>query len=325
MTFSQRVKAEILAVTSAEESRLSLIAGLVLSCGSLVFRNRRVTFCLASENQSVIDFARSVILAEVPSATFSEEVVKRNFKNKEKLELTIDEDHGEELLLTLGIIVLDKNGNRQISIEPAEFLTLTNEDRIALLKGAFLGAGSVSVPSSIELEEMTKTSKSNGYHFEWAVSSSEFADKIAEVLSLFEIFAKKVERNELYIVYIKESEAISNLIGILGASVCLLSLENDKATREMRNLINRQANCISANIDKSVGAALAQLDAIQIIQNTIGIESLPEPLAEAALARISNPEGSLQDILNVLESKITKGALSQRFKKIIEISKELQE
>ena len=323
MTFSQRVKAEILAVTSAEESRLSLIAGLVLSCGSLVFRNRRVTFCLASENQSVIDFARSVILAEVPSATFSEEVVKRNFKNKEKLELTIDEDHGEELLLTLGIIVLDKNGNRQISTEPAEFLTLTNEDRIALLKGAFLGAGSVSVPSSIELEEMTKTSKSNGYHLEWAVSSSEFADKIAEVLSLFEIFAKKVERNELYIVYIKESEAISNLIGMLGASVCLLSLENDKATREMRNLINRQANCISANIDKTVQASLIQVRAIETIENTIGIDGLPESLREVARLRLKNKEASLSDIVKLSENTLTKSGLNYKLKKIIEIANNL--
>ena len=126
-------------------------------------------------------------------------------------------------------------------------------------------------------------------------------------------------------LYIKESETISSLIGLMGARICLLDLENDKATREMRNLINRQANCISANIDKSVNAALIQLEAIEIIQNTIGIESLPEALQEVALARLANPEGTLLDIQALLETKISKGAISQRFKKILEISKELQE
>ena len=91
----------------------------------------------------------------------------------------------------------------------------------------------------------------------------------------------------------------------------------------MRNLVNRQANCISANIDKSINAALEQLKAIEIIRETIGIESLPENLQEVALARLANPEGSLNEIKDVLEVKVSKGAVSQRFKKIIEIAKEI--
>ena len=325
MTFSQRVKTEVMENANLSESNQSLIAGLVLSAGSLVFKNKQVTFCVASENQGVIEFAKKVIAMEEPSVVFSEESEKRAFKTKEKIEITADAECGSRLLLNLGIITLDAQGNRQIQSVPAEFLTLSDDDRIGFLKGAFLGAGSVSVPSSIEVEDIHKTSKSNGYHMEWVVSNEEAANKIAELLSLLDIFPKKVERNDNFIVYIKESEAISNLIGMMGARVCLLELENDKAAREMRNLINRQANCISANIDKSVNAALMQLDAIEVIQNTIGLESLPDSLQEVALARLANPEGSLMDIQALLETKITKGAISQRFKKILEISKELQE
>ena len=325
MTFSQKVKGEIIESAKNSESKQSLLVGLVLSCGSLVFKNKQVTFCVASENQGVIDFAKKLILSEVPSASFSEETVRRNFKNKEKIELTVDADSGSELLMTLGIITLDNTGNRQIELVPAEFLAISESDRVAILSGAFLGSGSVSVPSSIEIGEMSSTNKSNGYHMEWVLSNNEFAGRLAEILSMFDILPKKVERNDNFVVYIKESESISNIIGLMGARVCLLELENDKATREMRNLINRQANCISANIDKSVNAALMQLDAIEVIQNTIGIESLPDSLQEVALARLANPEGSLLDIQSLLETKITKGAISQRFKKILEISKELQE
>ena len=139
-----------------------------------------------------------------------------------------------------------------------------------------------------------------------------------------DILTKKVERNDSFIVYVKESESISSILAILGAHKCLLEFENEKAGRQMRNLINRQANCISANIGKSINAALEQLNAIENIKNTIGLESLPETLEEVALARLSNPEGSLTDIANALPNKISKGAVSQRFKKLIEISNELE-
>ena len=91
----------------------------------------------------------------------------------------------------------------------------------------------------------------------------------------------------------------------------------------MRNLVNRQANCMSANIDKNISAALKQLEAIETIRQTIGIEGLPEPLQEVALARLANPEGSLTEISEVLQAKISKGAISLRFKKIMEIAKEI--
>ena len=93
----------------------------------------------------------------------------------------------------------------------------------------------------------------------------------------------------------------------------------------MNNLANRQSNCISANIDKTVNAALKQLRAIEIIQNTIGLENLPDNLNEVALLRLSNPEASLKDLLELLEVKISKGALAQRFNKIINMAEELGE
>jgi hypothetical protein len=101
--------------------------------------------------------------------------------------------------------------------------------------------------------------------------------------------------------------------------------ENNKVSRDLSNMANRQINCMTANIDKTVNASLKQLAAIEIIQNTIGLENLPEGLLEAALIRISNPESSLNDLCSLLEKPISKGALAQRFNKIIQISEELGE
>ena len=96
-------------------------------------------------------------------------------------------------------------------------------------------------------------------------------------------------------------------------------------SRDVSNNTNRQINCISANIDKTVNAALKQLKAIEVIQNTIGLENLPDTLSEAALLRLGNPEASLKDLLSLMEVKVSKGALAQRFDKIIKLAEELGE
>ena len=157
------------------------------------------------------------------------------------------------------------------------------------------------------------------------MSSKEQVDLIAEILSNFDIFPKIVERNELYVLYLKNSELICDTLQLFGASKSLLDLMNQKVTRDVNNNANRQVNCISANIDKAVNAALKQMRAIEVVQNTIGIENLPETLAEAALARLANPEGSLKELLMALDNKISKGALAQRFDKIIKLAEELGE
>ena len=195
--------------------------------------------------------------------------------------------------------------------------------KINYLKGMFLGCGSISIPEPIDINDFSKKKKNSGYHMEWNVQSKEQADYIIDLLASFDILCRSVQRNESFVVYLKEAESISMLLGLFGANKSVLTLENERAGREMRNLVNRQANCISANIDKSINTALKQLEAIEIIKETIGIEGLPETLQEVAFARLNNPEGSLSEIIEAMQTKISKGAVSQRFKKIEQIAKEI--
>ena len=324
MTFSQKVKEEIISSFTAS-SEQSMLAGILLASGNLIISSSAISFCVSSESESVINFAQQLILNEEPSAELKVSRVRRNFKNKERIELEIDSASGERVLVKLGILEFDKNGNRQINTLGGNFLRIEKDAKLAFLSGLFLGSGSITIPSSVELEDISTSTKSSGYHFEWQASNENLARLICEELVEFDVFTKKVERNENFVIYIKESEMISNLLGLFGAHKCLLEFENERAGRQMRNLINRQANCTMANIGKSINAAMEQLEAIEIIRDTIGLESLPDSLAEVALARLTNPDGSLIDIANALPNAISKGAVSQRFKKLIQISKELKE
>ena len=144
-------------------------------------------------------------------------------------------------------------------------------------------------------------------------------------MSNFDVFPKIIERAEHYVVYLKNSNIICDVLSLFGATKFVLKVTSEQVSRDMNNMANRQINCISANIDKAVNAGIKQLNAIEVIRSTIGIENLPEPLAEAALSRLSNPEGTLNDLLQTLDNKISKGALAQRFNKIIKIAEELGE
>lgn len=323
MSFSQDVKNEI-CETMSEGNNFALLCGMVLSAGSLVLSSGGgLSFTVSSENANFIGFVKKLILKSYPQAKFSETEQNVNFKQKTRNELSIDHVSGRQILTDLGIISFSKSGNYEINRLGDSALTIETADKLDYLKGFFLGAGSISIPEHLDVMDLSNQSKTSGYHMEWSVQSNVQADHICEFLADFDVISRKVERNESFVVYLKEAESISKLLGLFGAHKNLLILENERAGREMRNLVNRQTNCISANIDKSIKAATEQIVAIENIKNTIGLESLPENLLEVALARLANPEGSLNDIAEVLPVKVSKGAIALRFKKIIEISKEI--
>jgi len=323
MSFSLNVKQEICKSTIDEGRVSALLCGAILSSGSLVLGKGGITFTVSSENSSYINFFKDLLKKYYPQASYHENIENVNFKQKERIDVKIDGEVGRQILTDLGILSFAKDGNMIINRTGAKHLTHETQDKIYFLKGMFLGCGSVSIPEPIDINDFSKNVKNSGYHMEWNVQSVEQVEYIRELLASFDVISRTVERNDSFVVYIKESETISYLLGLFGAHKAVLTLENERAGREMRNLVNRQANCIAANIDKSINAALKQLEAIETIRQTIGLESLPEPLLEVALARLANPEGSLNEIMDVLTNKVSKGAISQRFKKIMEIAKEV--
>lgn len=316
MSVSGKIKSEIIKKNPFKNQEKSILQGVFLSCGSLIVSKDGVKFSLASDFEDVIVFCKNILGKRYVGSSFDVSKVVRSFKNKERFEL-YSKENGNDVLKDLGILCFNEENLMTIS-DVADKSFLKNETEMkAFLAGLFLGSGSLSVPSE------TSSKKTYGYHFEVNLQTKNQADLVAEIFSNFDIFPKIVERGEEFVVYLKNSETICDALGLFGANKMVLDLMNKKVNRDMSNLMNRQINCISANLDKTVNASLKQLKAIEVIQNTIGLENLPETLCETALLRLGNPEASLNDLLGLMETKISKGALAQRFDKIIKLSNEL--
>jgi len=318
MSFSKTIKDEIIKRNIYKKEPMSLIQGIFMCAGSLVISGGSLSFVVSSENENVINFLNSLLKQVYNDVQTDIAKIVKSFKTKERFEISVF-DPDKLILKDLKIVSENKDGEMTIS-ELCDLSFMKSKDSmLAFLTGAFLGSGSLSVPDE------NKNKKSYGYHFEISTSSKELADTLAEILSNFDIFPKMVERNQMFVIYLKNCDIICDTLSLFGANKVVLDMLNLRVSRDMNNLTNRQINCISANIDKTVNAALKQIEAIEIIQNIIGIENLPETLNEAALLRLSNPEGSLKDLLVAQGNKISKGALAQRFDKIIKLAEELGE
>lgn len=319
MSISKLAKEEICKRYSFSKESKHLLQGVFLTAGSLVISNGELSFVLSNENEDVIEFIKKQLQSLFDGIVIDIVKVVKNFKNKERFELSVVGDFNQKVLTELGIISKSDDGEVLISDVCDKSFMKNQNTMTAFLIGVFLGDGTISVPSQVDGK------RRYGYHFEIDFTSKNQADIVAEIMSNFDIFPKIVERNEQYVLYLKNSDVICDILGLLGASKVVLNVMNDRVSRDMNNMTNRQINCISANIDKAVNAGIRQLEAIEIIRSTIGIENLPEPLSEACLSRLANPEGSLGDLIQTLDGKITKSALAQRFKKILKIAEELGE
>ena len=153
-------------------------------------------------------------------------------------------------------------------------------------------------------------------------------EKIAEdflkLLAEFDIPAKITTRKNTPIVYIKEYQLICDALALVGANKAVLSLQNEAAIRELRNNINRQNNCLNANLNKTIGASVRQLNAIKIIQENVGLESLNEGLMELALLRLANPEATLEELRKLSTQELTKSGINHRFTKILEMAQKIE-
>lgn len=184
--------------------------------------------------------------------------------------------------------------------------------RRAFIRGAFLSAGSMSDPEK-------------SYHFEIVCDSEEKARQLMEIINSFGMDSKIVMRKKNYVVYLKEGAQIVDMLNIMKAHVALMDLENVRILKEMRNSVNRQVNCETANISKTVSAAVKQLEDINFIINTRGLDSLPDNLKEIAQVRLQYPQAPLKELGTYLETPVGKSGVNHRLRRLSEIAAELRE
>ena len=174
----------------------------------------------------------------------------------------------------------------------------------AILRGAFLGSGSISNPES-------------KYHFEIILSTKENMERIIEILTSFEIEAKRLIRKNGYSLYIKDGEQISNVLALIGAHNGVLKFEEIRVIKEIKNNVNRKVNYETANLNKTVNAAVKQVNAIKKLKKSGEFKKLPENLKEIAELRLANPDASLQELSQLLKEPIGKSGVNHRLNKIL--------
>ena len=146
-----------------------------------------------------------------------------------------------------------------------------------------------------------------------------------EVINSFGIDSKSIIRKEHYVIYIKEGEQISDLLNIMGAHVALMNFENIRILKDMRNNVNRKVNCETANLSKTITAAVKQIEDIEFIRDNYGLKKLPPALCATAMARLDFPDASLKELGAMMRPPVGKAGINHRLHKISEIAQQLIE
>ncbi len=181
--------------------------------------------------------------------------------------------------------------------------------RASFLRGAFLAGGSITSPKK-------------SYHLELITGHYSVSREVSALLREMDFRPGSLARNGNYVVYFKHSEAIEDLLTLMGAPMAALDLMNAKVEKEMVNKVNRRINCDEANLDKTVNAAVSQLGAIRRLQESGRLDSLSPKLQEAARLRLAHPELNLSQLGALAEPPVTKSTFNYRMKKLMELAEE---
>lgn len=314
MSFSSKTKNR-LSRMEVEDSccAKSELASLVRMSGTIQINGSgKISLKFTTENAAI---ARRIFsLLKILYNAHTEVMVRRNKhlkKNNNYLVLINEQDKVDRILEDVGLFKGTDKDLLKINYKVPKKIVKKKCCKRAYIRGAFLGGGSLSDPE--------KT-----YHLEFVAHNKEHGEDLSNIINSFGLNSKIVIRKDNYIVYIKEGEQIVDLLNIIGAHTSLLELENIRVLKDIRNNINRVVNCETANLSKTINAAVRQVENIQYIDKTIGVDELPDNLKEIAIARLANREASLKELGNLLKPRVGKSGVNHRLRKIEKIAEDLK-
>ncbi|MBU5488313.1 DNA-binding protein WhiA [Clostridium sp. MSJ-8] len=312
MSFSSKVKGEIGRYTDLTKTEaLAEISAIMKVGGTLGFSGKGLSFKITTENP-----ASARVIFTILKEYFdihSKLMVKKStsLKKNNIYMVVITEEMGVRELLRKTGILKEIDGAMNLDYGIDREMVKGEAEKKAYIRGAFLGGGSVSNPE--------KT-----YHLEFVTHSEEYAISLSKLINEFGLKSKVIQRKNAFIVYIKEGEQIVDVLNIIGAHSSLLELENIRIMKEMRNNVNRLVNCETANLSKTVNAAVRQVESIKLIQSQIGLQRLPQNLREIAELRLNYPDESLKELGEMLDPPVGKSGVNHRLRKIEKIASELK-
>ncbi|MGM8366055.1 DNA-binding protein WhiA [Virgibacillus sp. W0181] len=308
MSFASEIKKELTSIPVDTCCNYAELAALIRMNGVLSLSKHGYTLDVQTENAAI---ARRIytLIKSVYSYPVELLVRKKMKLKKNNVYITRLKSNVDDLLIQLNILLEGKIFNRKISNN------VLNKKccKRAYLRGAFLAGGSVNNPET------------SSYHLEIFNLYEDHNLSLSHLLNDFDLRSRVLQRKNGFIVYMKEAEKITEFLSIVGAHNALFKFEDVRIVRDMRNSVNRLVNCETANLNKTIGAALRQVENIQYIEHTAGLEILPEKLREIADVRVKHPDVTLKELGELVSSgKISKSGVNHRLKKIDEIAEQLR-
>ena len=291
MTFTTRLKEEISKLTNNEIEGRSIIDAFLRYNADI-----SKIIIITMENASVTRFIYKLLKENFGVSPKIRVRIQKRFRVKQIYILEINEkmDYIKE--------VLNLHNNPLID---------SDEEKIAFLKGAFLGIGNVSNP------------KTSGYHLEFILSNESDAEYISNLLNYFKLNSKVIKRGYKYIAYIKMSESISDLIKMFKANNSLFEFEDTRIYRDHKNMVNRLNNCEIANQEKTIKTGLSQIDDINYLEEMNVPTLVDEKMKIVMDYRKKYPESSFQELADIIsletDYKVGKSGINHHFRNLRKI------
>ena len=312
MSFSGNVKEELSHhLGSARHCRIAETAAIISICGGVMIDSRgRYSLKIHTENLSV---ARKCFTLLTKTFNIRTDIAIRTNRMKGSVSYYIVvKEHDAALRILQATKLIDQYGEVEEELSVVRNIVIQETCcKRAFIRGAFLASGSMSDPEK-------------SYHFEIVCATREKAEQIQKIMKCFELDGKIVLRKKSFVVYLKEGSQIADVLNVMEAHVALMEFENVRILKDMRNTVNRKVNCETANINKTVSPAVKQIDDIRYIQETKGLDKLPEGLKDMALTRLTYPEASLKELGSLLTPPVGKSGVNHRLRKLSEMAEELR-
>ncbi|WP_414043725.1 DNA-binding protein WhiA [Macrococcus animalis] len=307
MSFASEMKNELTRIETDMCCSKAELSALIRMNGNLSIQNMKWVINVQSENAAI---ARRVYsLTKKLFGVDIELLVRKKMKlKKNNVYICRIKMKTKEILDELKILT---NGEFKQIVDK----TLVSKEccKRSYLRGAFLAGGSVNNPET------------SSYHLEIFSLYESHSHGLTDLMNEYELNAKTLERKKGYISYLKEAEKISEYLSIIGGYQALLKFEDVRIVRDMRNSVNRLVNCETANLNKTIGAAMRQVENIKLIDQEIGIDELPERLREIARLRVLHQDISLKELGEMVSTGvISKSGVNHRLRKIDEIADKLR-
>lgn len=314
MSFSSTVKDELSEqMSAARHCQVAEMAAIISFCGRIqISEKNEYRVKIHTENVAV---ARKYFTLLKKTFNINTDVsIRRSASQYKSRTYTVAVLKPADALRVLQAAkLIDRYGEIEENLSLAQNVVIQqNCCKRAFLRGAFLAAGSISDPEK-------------SYHFEVACATEAKANQVKGLLLSFGLDARIVQRKKYFVVYLKEGSQIVDILGLMEAPVALMELENIRIVKEMRGSVNRQVNCETANINKTVSAAVKQMEDITYIRDTIGFGRLPDNLKEIAEQRLARPEATLKELGEALDPPVGKSGVNHRLRKLGSLAEKLRE